>query len=91
MGFLSDRFDGRLEFRWIDSQDRVAENELPTDDYFMLNLRLAYRPMPEVVNRSLTFDVLNLTDEEARNHISYLKGVAPFPERDFRFSMRFEF
>jgi iron complex outermembrane receptor protein len=86
----SERLDGRLEVRWVAEQDRVADLELPTDDYLLLNLRLAWRPVPDRADLSLTFDARNLLDEEARNHVSYLKDRVPLPGRDFRFSVRFD-
>jgi iron complex outermembrane recepter protein len=33
----------------------------------------------------------NLTDEEARDHTSFLKDVAPLPGRDIRLSVRLGF
>jgi iron complex outermembrane receptor protein len=33
----------------------------------------------------------NLTDEEARNHVSFLKDLAPLPGRDVRLSLRLAF
>jgi iron complex outermembrane receptor protein len=33
----------------------------------------------------------NLTDEEARNHVSFLKDLAPLPGRDVRLGLRVAF
>ena len=36
-------------------------------------------------------DMFNLTDEEARNHVSYLKDFVPLPGRDVRVLLRVGF
>ena len=33
----------------------------------------------------------NLTDQEARNHVSFLKDLAPLPGRDVRLDVRLDF
>jgi len=91
IGMRSDFVDGRFEVRWVSDQDRVADNELPTPSYLLLNLRLALRPLPDQQNVTLTFDALNLLDRDARNHASYIKDRIPLPGRDFRLALRMDF
>jgi iron complex outermembrane receptor protein len=85
------RWNGRVEVRRTAAQDRVAPLERPTDGFTLLNASLGYRFF---VGRAV-LDVLlrgaNLTDEEARNHVSFLKDLAPLPGRDVRLGVRVAF
>jgi iron complex outermembrane receptor protein len=85
------RWNGRIEVRRTAAQDRVAPLERPTDGFTFLNASVGYRFF---VGRAV-FDLLlrgaNLTDEEARNHVSFLKDLAPLPGRDVRLGLRVAF
>ena len=69
----------------------MADNELPTDGYTMLNADASWRfPWPQ---REL-FCYLrgeNLLDEDARRHTSPLKEFAPLPGRAVGAGVRLEF
>jgi len=86
------KFDARAEARVASAQDRVGAFETPTDGYTLVNATLSYRIFGGT--RTIT-DLLvrgtNLGDVIARNHVSYLKGVAPLPGRDVRAAVRFRF
>ena len=75
----------------VAEQDRVADNETPTAGYTQVNAGADYR----FIHGSYVYDFIlrcrNLTDEEIRNHVSYLKDLAPLPGRDFSLSVRFTF
>ena len=88
--YASDRLDGRLEVRRVGEQDRVADFELPTDSYTQVNLFAAFKP---VVDRDFRVfaEVRNLTDEEIREHASFLKEIAPQPGRNFRLGVSYAF
>jgi iron complex outermembrane receptor protein len=85
------RWNGRLEVRGSAAQHRVAAFERPTDGYTLLNANIGWRLF---LGRSV-FELLlrgtNLTDREARNHVSFLKDLAPLPGRDVRLSLRLSF
>jgi iron complex outermembrane receptor protein len=85
------RLEGRVGVSGSAAQERVSEFELPTDGYTFLNASLAYRFF--IGHRILQLRVsgTNLTDQEGRNHVSFLKDVAPLPGRDFRASLRLLF
>jgi iron complex outermembrane receptor protein len=89
--YRSDRLDAQIEGIRVGEQDRVAAFELPTEGYTLLNATLGYRFFTE----RAVFDVLlrgtNLTDEEARNHVSFLKDVVPMPGRDVSLAVRTTF
>ena len=76
---------------YYDKQDQIAANELPTDSYTMVDADTSYRlPMAE----SAVFLFLkgtNLLDEDARQHSSPLKDIAPLPGRSFHVGVRAEF
>jgi iron complex outermembrane receptor protein len=85
------QFSGRVEVRRTDEQDRVSEFEEPTGGYTMLNASLGYRFFLGGVINDILIRGTNLTDEEARNHVSFLKEVAPLPGRDFALVYRLAF
>ncbi len=80
-----------VEWRWVDDQNDVAQQETPTDGYTMLNAHVGRR----FTLKDEIVDVLlrgrNLTDEEARVHTSLLKTFAPLPGRDITLSVRYWF
>ncbi|GAA0642503.1 TonB-dependent receptor [Brevundimonas lenta] len=88
--WTSTPFDAKLELRHVGEQDRLADNELGTDSYTMLNLSGAWRPFSDR-NVSVFAEGHNLTDEEAREHVSFLKDVAPLPGRNFRVGVSYRF
>lgn len=90
LAWTSKPFDAALEVRHVAEQDRVAELERPTDAYSLVNLTGAWRPLSD---RNLTVfaEGRNLTDEEAREHVSFLKDIAPMPGRNFRMGVAYRF
>ena len=84
----SEQLHGRIEVQWFDRQGRISTFELPTDDYFRLNLGLAWHPLPQAHDLTLRLDVRNLTDAKGRNHVSFLKDRVPLPGRDVRLSLQ---
>ncbi len=65
-----------------------ASSSCPTDGYTFLNASLGYRFFVGHRILQLRVQATNLTDAEGRNHVSFLKDVAPLPGRDFRGSVR---
>lgn len=80
----------RLETRHVGEQDRVAAAELPTDAYTLLNASLAWKPMGDGQLR-VFLDGRNLTDEEVREHASFLKDIAPSAGRSVRAGVAWRF
>ena len=84
-------FRATVEGVRAEEQDRIAANETPTDGYTLLHAALSYRLL---LGRTVTDVILrgrNLTDEEARNHVSFLKDAAPLPGRDLSLGLRVGF
>lgn len=91
LAWTSARFDASAEVRHVGEQDRVAnEFELPTDDYTLVNASVAVRPFAQQ-NVTLFAEARNLTDEEAREHVSFLKDIAPLPGRNLRVGVAYRF
>ncbi len=82
--------DANLEVRYVAEQTRVAVGELPTDGYTMVNLYGALKPFRDP-NLRLFAEVRNATNELAREHVSFLKDIAPLPGRSFRAGVAFRF
>ena len=91
LAWTSTRFDASAEVRHVGEQDRVAnEFELPTDDYTLVNASVAVRPFAQQ-NVTLFAEARNLTNEEAREHVSFLKDIAPLPGRNLRIGVAYRF
>ena len=90
MKYASTPFDVALEIRHVGEQDEVAEFELPTDSYTLVNLSGAWRPFADK-NVTVFAEGRNLTDEEAREHVSFLKDIAPQPGRNLRVGINYRF
>ena len=83
--------DLRGEIEHALSQKKVGFNELPTDGYTQYNLYATYRLMGEDSPIAVRFAALNLSNEDARLHTSFLKDIAPLPGRNFRISVQGKF
>lgn len=90
LDWTSRLFDIGLEVRHVGEQDRTAEFELPTDSYTLVSLKGAVRPFPDR-NVVLFAEAANLTDEEAREHASFQKDIAPLPGRNLRVGVTYRF
>ena len=88
--WTSTPFDASLEVRHVGQQDRLADHELGSDSYTMVNLSGAWRPFADKAV-TLFAEGRNLTDTEAREHVSFLKDVAPLPGRNFRAGINYRF
>ncbi len=90
LAWTSTPVDAALEVRHVAEQDRVADLERPTDDYTLVNLTGAWRPLSDR-NVTVFAEARNLTDAEAREHVSFLKDIAPMPGRNFRIGVAYRF
>ncbi len=82
------RWHGRIEGRWVDEQDRVAQFEESTPDYTMLNAAVGYHFLAGGIAHHILLRGTNLTDEVAYNHVSFIKYQAPIPGRMVTLSYR---
>lgn len=86
--YLSERWDARVEGRWVDEQARVADNEEPTPSYTMLDASVGYKICAGTILHESMLKGTNLTDKEAYNHVSFLKLQAPLPGRSVALTYR---
>ncbi|MES2709036.1 MAG: TonB-dependent receptor [Verrucomicrobiota bacterium] len=75
------RLTARLEGQYAAAQFRTADEELPTDSYFLINAGLNYRVLEGPVTVDVFLRGTNLGNEEARQHTSFLKDIAPMQGR----------
>lgn len=90
LAWTSPTFDAGIEVRKLGEQDRTADFELPTDGYVTVGLNVAWRPFSDR-NVTLFAAASNLTDEEAREHASFQKDIAPLPGRNIRAGITYRF
>jgi iron complex outermembrane receptor protein len=84
------RFGATLDVTRTFGQDRVADHERPTDGYTMVDATLSYH-LPTRLHLDAFVKATNLLDEEAREHTSFLKDIAPLGGRSVLFGLRGEF
>lgn len=88
--YALNRFGASLDVTRTFGQDRVADNERPTDGYTMVDATLSYH-LPTRLHLDAFVKATNLLDEEAREHTSFLKDIAPLGGRSVLFGLRGEF
>jgi len=84
-------FSIRGEVQWFGEQNEVAEFELPTDDFALLNLYVSFRPIEQNPNVVFQLAAENLADVTGRRHSSFTKEFTPLPGRNLRASVRLRF
>ena len=75
-----ERWSAALETRYVCEQDRSAPfptQELPTDDYLMMNASLIWLPLRDSEDLSCSLKLNNVLNQEARNHTSFRKNSSP--------------
>ncbi|MBL8265082.1 TonB-dependent receptor [Steroidobacter sp.] len=76
---------------YYNKQDKLAANELPTSSFTLAEADASYR-LPVGSSSVLLFlRGTNLLDEDARQHASPLKDIAPLPGRAWHIGARAEF
>ena len=82
-------FSTMIEGVFVEKQDTIASFELPTESYALLNSEASVAlPFYEDNALSLFVRGSNLTNEEAREHASFLKDLAPLRGRAFLFGIK---
>jgi iron complex outermembrane receptor protein len=79
-----------LSYISYSDQDDIGVNELPTEGFEMLDFELAYRALDNQ-DFVVFLKAKNLLDEEARDHASFIKDVAPRAGRSLVFGARYQF
>ncbi|MDB6152725.1 MAG: TonB-dependent receptor [Chthoniobacteraceae bacterium] len=76
-----ERFSAGLEGQYVARQNRTSDFELPTDSYFLINASIGCRVALGKAEATLYLRGVNLTNEDARLHTSFLKEIAPLGGR----------
>lgn len=91
LDYRRDRLGARVDATVYADQDCVSANELATDGYTMLNVAVTYRIPVQGIRLEAFLRGVNLLNEEARNHASILKDVAPLGRRSGQLGIRGQF
>jgi iron complex outermembrane receptor protein len=78
------RFHLEGEVKSVGKQTRVYGAETPTDGYTLVNFHGSYQVTTGRAVHTLTVRADNVGDELYRNHLSYIKDLAPEMGRSFR-------
>ena len=79
----------RIGFLHAFDQNRIGENETPTEGYTLLNADLAYTfkldpRLGAIPEMTIGLKGLNLLDDDVRNHVSFKKDEVLEPGRTIR-------
>lgn len=89
--FGSGPLSADLTYMRVNKQSKVTINELPTDAYDRLDLHLGWHVDVGGTHFEVFARGINLTDDEARNHLSPIKDLAPLPGRTLMGGVRMAF
>lgn len=81
--YAKEKWTADIEAQYVFDQTKIAQNETRTKAYTLTNLGYSYKFMGQSSALSLFARVRNIFDVEARNHVSFLKEIAPLPGRNF--------
>jgi iron complex outermembrane recepter protein len=84
-------FSIRPELILVNRQVRVFDNETPTAGYGVFNLNASYTFVTQQVAHVVSLSGLNLTDKLYRNHLSFIKEIAPEMGRSVRLNYALRF
>lgn len=78
-----DKWTSDIELQYVAHQTKTAPSERKTDSYTLTNLGTSYNITSDRSVINVFGRVRNIFDVEARNHVSFLKEIAPLPGRNF--------
>ena len=87
----TDAFDVRAEAQWFGKQNNVGEFETETDSFALINLSVAWRPLPSREGVTVLVGADNIFDAVGRRHASFTKDFVPLAGRNFKASVRMSF
>jgi len=83
----TDRVSLRAELDYAAKQNKIAAEELATEDYALVNLFANWKAPMDAQDVTLSLSMHNVLDNDARQHTSFLKDAVPLPGRNVRFSI----
>ncbi len=84
-------FSAGIDTQFVDRARNLSANETATDSHTLLGASLGWHFDVNRYACDVFMRASNLTDEEARNHVSFLKDVAPLPGRNVTLGLRVSF
>lgn len=81
--YSREKWNTDLEVQYVAHQTKTAPVEKWTDSYTLTNAGYMYTFIGESSSLSFFARVRNIFDVEARNHVSFIKEIAPLPGRNF--------
>ena len=81
----------RPEIVFAGRQDKISPLETETAGYGLFNVAASYTVGSSHYAHIFTVNAANLTDKLYRNHLSFIKNLAPEPGRGIRFGYTFKF
>ncbi|MBU3735453.1 MAG: TonB-dependent receptor [Methylobacterium sp.] len=90
LDYVFNRLNARLDVSRSFDQNRNAAEELETDGYTMVNALVSYH-LPTRLHLDAFLKATNLLDQEAREHTSIIKDIAPLGGRAIMVGLRGEF
>ena len=91
LNYESEKWNANIEGQRVDAQDRIAPFETSTPGYTFLNASIGYKFRAGPTYNYLYVKGTNLTNEEARDHLSFLKEVLPLAGRGVAVGFRTAF
>ncbi len=91
LNYESENWTASIEGQRVSRQNRVAEFERATAGYTFLNASLGYKFRIGRTYNDIYVRGTNLTNEEARDHLSFLKEVLPLAGRSIVIGLRTAF
>mgnify|MGYP000145870471 CR=1 FL=1 len=89
--YALERVSARVDVTRVQAQNRVSANELATDSHTMVNAYAGYRFKSLSAQWEAFMRATNLLNVEARNHVSFIKDVAPLAGRGVMVGLRGDF
>lgn len=91
LNYESEKWNASIEGQRVGAQDRVAPFETTTPGYTFLNASIGYKFRTGPTYNYIYVKGTNLTNEEARDHLSFLKEVLPLAGRSIALGFRTTF
>lgn len=89
--FARGNVGARIDYAHVSRQKDLAEFELPTNSYDMLDMHIEYLLFGGRTETTLFIRGNNLLNEEIRDHASFIKDIAPRPARNLSAGFRVNF
>lgn len=91
IGLLKGDWAANMDYVHVNSQNTLADFELPTKGYDSVDLNINRVFSGNAFDTLVFFKVSNLLDEEIREHASFIKDTAPRPGRSMTAGVRITF